>query len=67
MPMPVDLAITRADGTTERREIPVDEWLRGGIAASVVVPASPAITRVEIDPERDYPDVDRSNNVWTSP
>ncbi|MGH7566481.1 MAG: M1 family aminopeptidase, partial [Gemmatimonadota bacterium] len=67
MPMPVDLAITRADGTTQRLEIAVDEWLRGTVAASVSVVASPAITKVEIDPERDFPDVDRSDNVWTSP
>jgi hypothetical protein len=64
MPMPVDLSITRADGSTQRVEIPVDQWLRGGVTASTTVPASPAITRVEIDPERDYPDVDRSDNVW---
>jgi aminopeptidase N len=67
LPMPIDLAITRADGTIERREIPVDEWLRGGVETSVEVDASPAITKVEIDPERDYPDIDRSDNVWTAP
>ncbi|HEY7472263.1 MAG TPA: M1 family metallopeptidase [Gemmatimonadota bacterium] len=67
LPMPVDLAITRADGTVERREIPVDEWLRGGVETSVSVDASPAVVKVEIDPERDYPDVDRSDNVWTAP
>ncbi|HYO45098.1 MAG TPA: M1 family metallopeptidase [Gemmatimonadota bacterium] len=67
MPMPVDLAITRADGTNERVEMPVDEWLRGKAGASVQVPSSPSITKVEIDPERDFPDVDRSDNVWTSP
>jgi len=22
------------------------------------------VVRVEIDPERDYPDIDRANNVW---
>ena len=67
MPMPIDLAITHADGTIERREIPVDEWLRGGVSTSITVDASSPVTKVEIDPERDYPDVDRSDNVWTAP
>ena len=28
-PMPVLVAITRADGTVQRVEVPVDAWLRG--------------------------------------
>lgn len=62
-PMPVRLAITRADGTTEQRELPVDVWLSGAATAEVLVPAG--VTRVEIDPEGLFPDVDRENNVWT--
>ena len=53
--------------SVERREIPVDEWLRGGVTASVTVDASSPVTKVEIDPERDFPDIDRSDNVWTAP
>jgi hypothetical protein len=63
-PMPVRLTITRADGTTEEREIPVDVWLTGDTTAEVVVPPGPAVTRVEIDAARAFPDADRSNNVW---
>jgi hypothetical protein len=64
-PMPVRLAITRQGGTSvERQEIPVDVWLRGDRRATVRVPSSPRITRVEIDPEQAFPDIDRTNNRW---
>ena len=61
-PMPVRLAITLADGSTIQREIPVDVWLRGRRTAEITVPGT--VTRVEIDPERWFPDVDRGNNAW---
>lgn len=64
-PMPVDLVVTLADGQTLRREIPVDAWLRGDREATVTVDTPSPATRVEIDPELDFPDVDRRNNVWT--
>jgi hypothetical protein len=63
-PMPVRLTITRADGSMEEREIPVDAWLAGATRTEVVVPGAPAVTRVEIDAARAFPDADRSNNVW---
>jgi hypothetical protein len=64
-PMPVRLAITRQGATgVERREIPVDVWLRGERRATLRVPASPKITKVEIDPESAFPDIDRTNNRW---
>jgi hypothetical protein len=35
------------------------------VTVQVVVPAGPSpVIRVEIDPERYFPDVDRTNNVW---
>jgi hypothetical protein len=63
-PMPVRLTITRADGSTEDREIPVDVWLTGDTSTEVLVPPGPAVTRVEIDAARAFPDADRSSNVW---
>lgn len=65
-PMPVRLTVTRATGDTLRLEIPVERWLQGTTTATVIVPAGAAVTRVEIDAERMFPDVDRSNNVWTA-
>jgi hypothetical protein len=63
VPMPVHLTVTRRDGRTERVDIPVDAWLQGARTTEVTVPG-PAVTRVEIDAARAFPDVDRSNNVW---
>lgn len=63
-PMPVPLAITRADGRVDRVTVPVDVWLAGTRHYALRVPASPAVTRVEIDPEGLFADVDRANQVW---
>jgi Peptidase family M1 domain len=65
VPMPVDLTVTRADGTTLHLRIPVDRWLSGATRAAVTVPAGSPVTRVEIDAQGRYPDVDRANNTWT--
>jgi hypothetical protein len=64
-PMPVLLAVTRADGSVERIDVPVDVWLTGARRHVVRVAARPEITRVEIDPDGLFPDVDRANQVWT--
>jgi hypothetical protein len=64
VPMPVRLTVTRADGSVARLEIPVDAWLPGARLARVTMGPGAAVTRVEIDAERVFPDVDRSNNVW---
>jgi hypothetical protein len=64
-PMPVRLAITRQGvATPDRREIPVDVWLHGERRATLRVASSPRITKVEIDPENVFPDIDRTNNRW---
>jgi hypothetical protein len=66
-PMPVSLRIETTEGGMLEREIPVEVWLSGQTRAEVALPASVgAVTRVEIDPEARFPDVDRSNNVWTA-
>jgi hypothetical protein len=62
--LPAFVTITRADGKTLTREVPVDTWLSGATTATVTVPAGAAITRVELDAARAYPDVDRRNNIW---
>jgi hypothetical protein len=65
--MPARLVITRANGQTERREIPVETWLGGARSATVTLPAGGSeVTKVEIDPEQWFADTDRSNNVWTA-
>jgi len=64
-PMPVRLAITRSDGRVERRELPVDAWLAGARRQQISLDNPSTITRVEIDPEQVFPDVDRTNNSWS--
>jgi aminopeptidase N len=64
-PMPTRLVITRSDGTTERAEIPVEVWLRGQTSAIHTVENAATVTRIEIDPEGFFPDLDRANQTWT--
>jgi len=63
-PMPVLLAITRANGDVQRLTVPVDVWLGGARRHIVRVAGSPAVTRVTIDPDGLFPDVDRANQLW---
>jgi aminopeptidase N len=63
-PMPVVLAIARADGSVRSLTVPVDVWLGGARRHVVRVGASPAVIRVAIDPEGLFPDVDRTNQTW---
>lgn len=62
--MPVPVTITRADSTVEERLLPESVWLAGGRRHTLRVAARPAVRRVEIDARSDFPDIDRSNQVW---
>jgi hypothetical protein len=62
--MPVRLAITRADGSVQRLTLPVEPWLAGLRRQTVKVASRPAVTKVEIDPELRFPDIERGDNVW---
>lgn len=64
-PMPVTLAVTRADGSTQRLTIPVDVWLTGARRYVVRIAATPAVTKVVIDPDALFPDVDRADQTWS--
>ena len=65
-PMPVRLAVTRSDGRVERVELPATAWTGGARRQVVRVAARPAVTKVEIDPEALFPDMNRSNQLWES-
>lgn len=64
VPMPVFMTITRANGETVQRTIPVETWLNGAKTASITLTGNSAVTRVELDSARAYPDIDRANNLW---
>jgi hypothetical protein len=63
-PMPVRLEVTRTNGRVERLTLPVDVWLQGERRRNVRIPRDPGVKAIEIDPDRDFPDLDRSNQVW---
>jgi hypothetical protein len=66
VPMPVRLVVTFADGRTATREVPVDVWLAGTRTHTLTIESDEAVVKVEIDPDRLFPDIDRSNNAWES-
>jgi aminopeptidase N len=65
IPAPAIIAVT-TDAGVVRRTIPVQQFLTPPNTRSVTVtiPVQGRVTRVEIDPEQQFPDVNRRNNVW---
>ncbi|HEU5051120.1 MAG TPA: M1 family metallopeptidase [Gemmatimonadales bacterium] len=64
-PMPAVVTVTYEGGRTEQLTVPVETWLRGARQATLSAPAG-TVAKVEIDAAKHYPDVDRTNNVWTA-
>jgi len=63
LPMPVDLRLTYADGSSDRLRLPVEVWYLGN--RYVLLRQLPKrLVRVEVDPDQVFPDVIRENNVW---
>ena len=62
--MPTRLAVTRAGGSVERIEVPVDVWLAGARRYTLRVRGSPAVTKVEIDPEMKLGYASREGHRW---
>jgi hypothetical protein len=66
LPMPVDMRLTFSDGTTDNVRLPVEAWYEGN--RFLFVRQFPKeVVKVEIDPDRNFPDLRRENNVWTKP
>jgi Peptidase family M1 domain len=63
-PMPVPLVVTRADGRADSLTVPVDVWLGGAKRTTVRVAREPTVRSIEIDPGREFPDVNRDNQRW---
>ena len=62
--MPTRLSITRADGTVEQADVPVDVWLGGSRRHTLRVRGSAAVTQVEIDPGRRFAYLSRERHRW---
>lgn len=67
MVMPVHARITYEDGSTEDRRLPVEIWGSTSRWRVAWPTAGRTPVKVELDPDRRYPDLDRSNNAWPKP
>ena len=61
--MPVYAEITQANGTTESIKLPVQVWNRGS-SWTISYDSNSPITKVVIDPDKRFPDVNPDNNIW---
>lgn len=64
MAMPVDLKITQQNGKIETIHLPVNIWQRNG-TWTFKYPSTSTITNIVLDPNRELPDIDLKNNVYT--
>jgi hypothetical protein len=58
------LTVNRIDGRVERDTLPAELWLRGERRVTMRIPRQPSVRSIEIDAEKELPDLDRSNQVW---
>jgi peptidase M1-like protein len=63
MVLPVQLELRYGDGTTERRDLPVEMWALGS-KFRYRIAGPKQVVGVVIDPRRIYPDMERNNNSW---
>lgn len=63
MPMPVVVDITTQSGETHRVKLPVEIWERN-ISWTFRYPTTEAVTVVQLDPDKVYPDHNPANNRW---
>ena len=63
LPMPTTVEITEAGGKKTRVMLPVEVWEHGSIWRFRFNNTS-AITKVIVDPDKNYPDANRGNNVY---
>lgn len=61
--MPVEVKIIQVNGKTEIVRFPVEIWQRGG-TWTFKYPSGSRIQTIEIDPDHQLPDVNRSNNIF---
>ena len=65
VPAPTDVVVSVAGGPPVVHAIPIEQWLEPGTRSiTVTIPVTGTVTRVELDPEQFFPDVNRRNNVW---
>ena len=65
MALPIVLAIKQADGTKDTITLPVEIWQRGG-TWTFKYKSTSKISKITVDPNHEFPDVNPANNVWES-
>ena len=65
MPMPVTMEIKYKSGKSERKKLPVEIWERNN-EWSFKINSTEEISTITIDPDNVLPDMNSSNNVWTT-
>lgn len=63
LPMPTVVEITEENGKKERIKLPVEVW-QHGTTWRFYYNNSSEIIKVLVDPDKNYPDTNRGNNVW---
>jgi len=66
VPMPVVVEVEFEDNTTQTETVDVDHWLNGYRTKQIEIRSEIPVVNVRIDPNFEFPDVDRSNNQWSS-
>jgi hypothetical protein len=61
---PVDVTATLSDGKQVRWREPASVWFGGASSVTTSHAVEGTVTGVELDAAHDFPDVDRSNDVW---
>ena len=64
--MPVILEFTFTDGTTQKEYIPAEIWKMGTVNVSKVFWFSKTVSSINLDPNLETADTDRSNKYWPS-
>lgn len=60
---PVDIEVTREDGTEKQQRIPVEAFFKRDFV-TIATSEDQDIVSISIDPDHQLPDINRSNNVW---
>ena len=63
MAMPVVIEYTTLSGKTERKTLPVEIWMNGP-TWKVRLNTNEELTKVVIDPDKVFPDMNSANNSW---
>ncbi len=64
--LPVQMNVTYSDGTTEFVKIPADAWRQNELKHQYGFFTDKVVTKVVVDPNEVFADVNRENNTWTA-